>query len=342
MQEERPGSAPDDQPDAQPGDLQPGDLQPGDLQPGDLQPEGFQPVRASGPIPLPPATPAPADSRLLAKTPPKVWETGETPGETRVPGTRRLWLAGALAIGVVITSVTAVAVLDNRADDSSRNRTTQAGAGAGQPDVPEFSLPGAPVVEPSAKSGMSSPQSSRSTDGDSDSVETQQRGTKPAESTEPSKSASGKPPASKPSTITRKSVQSVNYPDRYWHLSDSVVRLDPLSSRSSAGTRKDASFKVVRGLADSDCYSFATSDGRYLRHRNFLLRADLNDGSGLFKKDATFCPRQSAYSGAVMLESVNYPGRFLRHKDFVLRLDPYENSGLYWADSAFRLVKGLA
>ncbi|MFI5682787.1 AbfB domain-containing protein [Streptomyces sp. NPDC051636] len=67
-----------------------------------------------------------------------------------------------------------------------------------------------------------------------------------------------------------------------------------------------------------------------------------NDGSSLFRRDATFCPRASSFSGAVMLESVNYPGRFLRHQDLQLKLDPYQDSDLYRADSAFLLVDGPA
>ncbi|MFI6487899.1 AbfB domain-containing protein [Streptomyces sp. NPDC050564] len=156
----------------------------------------------------------------------------------------------------------------------------------------------------------------------------------------PSQSASaGKSPRSKPASA-RKSLQSVNYPDRYWHVSDGFVRLDPVSAGSSATTRQEAGFTVVKGLANSSCCSFTTADGAYLRHRNFSLRADRDDGSDLFEKDATFCPRASSYTGAIMLESVNYPGRYLRHRNFRLHLDPYDNSKLYRADSAFRVVKG--
>ena len=98
----------------------------------------------------------------------------------------------------------------------------------------------------------------------------------------------------------------------------------------------------IKGLADRSCYSFVTQDGSYLRHRNFVLRPERNDGSALFGQDTTFCPRGSSYSGAVMLESVNYPGYFLRHKNFVVRLERFEYSSLYLADSSFRLVGGLA
>lgn len=113
-----------------------------------------------------------------------------------------------------------------------------------------------------------------------------------------------------------------------------------MGSGSSESTRQEASFKVVPGLDNSNCYSFTTADGSYLRHRNFYLRADRNDGSGLFRKDATFCPRTSPYTGAVMLESINYPGRYLRHRNFQLRLEKYDNTQLFRADSAFRVVNG--
>jgi hypothetical protein len=120
---------------------------------------------------------------------------------------------------------------------------------------------------------------------------------------------------------------------------DGSVRLDRIGSGSEQ--REDATFRRVTGLSDSSCNSFTTSDGRYLRHRGFLLVADRDDGSPLFREDATFCPRVRSPSGALSLESVNYPGRFLRHRDFQLRLDPYEHSRQYRSDASFQIVSGL-
>ena len=119
------------------------------------------------------------------------------------------------------------------------------------------------------------------------------------------------------------------------------MRLDQVTSGSSAQTRQEASFKVVPGIADSGCVSFLLGDGRYLRHYDFRLRAGRHNGSELFKQDATFCPRPSSVSDAVMLESVNYPGRYLRHRNFQLRLESFDGSPFFRADAAFRLVKGL-
>lgn len=267
-------------------------------------------------------------------SPPKVWETGESPDQTRVPGTRRLWAAGVLAVAVLIGSVTAIALEERRPDDTARDRTGQTNSS----DDSLVSGVSLPPAAPEGKSGLSSPQPSKSKS--SAPSDTQQGGAKPEPSTSTSAPAGKKPPSSFTSS-SWKSVQSVNYPDRYWHLRSGMIRLDQVSTRSGSETREDSTFKVVSGLADPSCYSFVMEGGRYVHHEGFRLQADRDDGSKLFEQDATFCPRRSFHSGAVMLESVNYPGRFLRHRDFGLRLEPVENHQLYWADTAFRLVKGL-
>ncbi|MEU9957071.1 AbfB domain-containing protein [Streptomyces sp. NPDC050982] len=285
------------------------------------------PERNPGSAPDPSARPA------------KVWETGETLDESRVPGTRRLWLAGALLVAVLASTVTAVVVLDDDPDSSAKGKTKNTTASADEPLIP--SPP--PATAPSGKSGLAAPESSKAVADGSASPEAQQQGgTKPDSDPRPSKSASAsaKPPASRPGS-SKKSVQAVNYPDRYWRIERDSVRLDQVGSRSSSRTRDQATFKVVPGIADSSCVSFSLGDNRYLRHYQFRLRADRHNGSELFKQDATFCPRPSSFNDAVMLESYNYRGRFLRHRNFEIRLESSDNSHLYRADSAFRLVKGL-
>ena len=263
------------------------------------------------------------------------WENGWAPDTSRAPGTRRLWLAGALALSTIVACATAIAVMDRDSDRPSRASGIPSSAVAETPPgLISFASPSTNgVTTPAGRSGPSSAQASTSPSPSSH--DSAAGGSKPSKA--PGTHASS-PSHSNPSA-TYRSVQSVNYPDRYWHVSGDYVKLDPPAGSES---RQDSTFRVVKGLADSSCYSFATHDGKYLRHRNFLLRDEPNDGSSLFKQDATFCPRASAYSGAVMLESVNYPGRFLRHQNFQLKLDSYQYSDLYQQDSAFRFVAGLA
>ncbi|NEB01445.1 AbfB domain-containing protein [Streptomyces sp. SID13726] len=261
------------------------------------------------------------------------WENGWKLDTSRTPGTRRLYLAGVLAVATIIACVAAIAATDNEVDAPSKTAKDE---GSG---LISFSSQPATTLPPEGESGLSpvSPTAGAPRQQGSTPTARVTASPKPPRST-PTKGTSPKPKP-KPSA-TYRSVRSVNYPDRYWHVNDGYVALDPVRGSES---REDSTFKQVKGLANSSCYSFTTHDGKYLRHRNFVLRADRNDGSSLFKQDATFCPRDSSYySGAKMLESVNYPGYFLRHKNFVVRLERFEYSSLYLQDSSFRLVDGLA
>lgn len=264
------------------------------------------------------------------------WETGWAPDTSRAPGTRRLWLAGVMAVATIVACITAIALSEREPDKESS---------AESPSTENTTLPGLISFATPSKTTPSEGKSGLSTDRPTTRAPGQQHATTPKPAPEPSKSPSheGSSPTAAPkppATTTWRSVRSVNYPDRYWQVSDGHVRLDRVHGSES---REDSTFRQVKGLANSSCYSFATQDGRYLRHRAFVLRAERNDGSSLFGQDATFCPRaSSSHSGATMLESVNYPGYFLRHRDFVVRLERFEYSSLYLSDSSFRLVGGLA
>jgi RNA polymerase sigma factor (sigma-70 family) len=106
--------------------------------------------------------------------------------------------------------------------------------------------------------------------------------------------------------------------------------------------RQQATFDVVAGLADADCFSFRLPDGRYLRHSSWRLRVFANDGSALFRGDATFCVRLGAVAGSVTLESKNYPGWFLRHRGDEVWVDQSTETPAFAADSSFRIRPPLA
>lgn len=103
-----------------------------------------------------------------------------------------------------------------------------------------------------------------------------------------------------------------------------------------------AHWKVMPGLADITAVSFQSRDepGRYLRHAGFRVWADKNDGSTVFKKDATFRYSSPFIDSGVLshgLESFNYPGRFmLRTSDNRVTLpqaattDEYKSGATWW------------
>jgi hypothetical protein len=88
-----------------------------------------------------------------------------------------------------------------------------------------------------------------------------------------------------------------------------------ITSGSSAVDKSDASWIVRRGLASSSCVSFESRNfpGDFLRHSNFQLFRQPNDGSALFRSDATFCPQAGKSGTGTSFASLNFPTRFLRH-----------------------------
>ena len=139
-----------------------------------------------------------------------------------------------------------------------------------------------------------------------------------------------------------RSLRSLNFPDRYVRARDGAGYIDPLSASSSAADRASATFTVVAGLANANCYSLqsSTQAGYYLRHSNYLLLLNQNNGSAGFAGDATFCARAGlGGSGSISLESYNYPGFYLRHSNYALRID--RNDGTFNADASFTVTAAL-
>ncbi|MEE1831499.1 sigma-70 family RNA polymerase sigma factor [Streptomyces sp. SP17KL33] len=134
-------------------------------------------------------------------------------------------------------------------------------------------------------------------------------------------------------------LRSVDEPSSYVSRSGRFGALNPVGATSSAAARRAATFTFVPGLADPRCYSLRDGTGRYLRHYAFRIRLDTDDGSAIFREDATFCARSGSTGGSVSLESYNYPGRYLRHReDLQLWLDPAEDTAAYRTSRSFSVV----
>jgi hypothetical protein len=134
--------------------------------------------------------------------------------------------------------------------------------------------------------------------------------------------------------VTR-SIQSANFPTRYWQSQSSLLNLPVVSGSSTTAEKRASTFTVVPGLADSNGYSFRDSTGNYLRHWDFRARFDANDGTTTFAKDATFIARTGTTSGSLRFESYNYPGYYLRHYSYQLRVDRTDGTDLFRQDSSF-------
>ncbi|WP_078865873.1 sigma-70 family RNA polymerase sigma factor [Streptomyces sp. NRRL S-1448] len=134
------------------------------------------------------------------------------------------------------------------------------------------------------------------------------------------------------------SLESVDHTALYLTYAGDFATLGRVSASSSTQTRQRVTFTVVRGLADTRCVTFRAADGRYLRHSYLRLRLSTNDGSALFREDATFCPRPGAVAGSVTLHAHNYPGSVLRHRDGGIWLDGSDGTRAF-ADQASFIVR---
>ena len=121
-----------------------------------------------------------------------------------------------------------------------------------------------------------------------------------------------------------------------------ITRITP---GSSAGAKADATWIVRAGLADGACVSFesANDPDYYLRHYDFELYLDPDDGSAQFAQDATFCPQPGNSGQGYSFQSVNYPDKYIRHYDYVVYIasdggsNPWDTPAL-WPDDTTWLV----
>jgi Alpha-L-arabinofuranosidase B (ABFB) domain/Beta-1,3-glucanase len=119
-----------------------------------------------------------------------------------------------------------------------------------------------------------------------------------------------------------------------------------VSGASAQGLRQDASFRIVRGLGDANCYSLESQNlrGQYLRHQNSRVKLSASDGSAVFNADATFCARPGLSGSGISLESLNFPGRFLRHFNAEVWLAqsggplPSDAAGNFNPDASWNLI----
>ncbi|MEV1011383.1 AbfB domain-containing protein [Streptomyces sp. NPDC049881] len=110
-------------------------------------------------------------------------------------------------------------------------------------------------------------------------------------------------------------VTTPGYTDRYLRHAGGLGYTEVVNAGSAALLKQDATFTVRRGLADSSCYSLESVNqpGQFLRHADSRVRLAADDGSDLFRQDATFCARRGVNATGVTFEAINQPGSFLRH-----------------------------
>ncbi|ROW06773.1 hypothetical protein VMCG_04140 [Cytospora schulzeri] len=110
------------------------------------------------------------------------------------------------------------------------------------------------------------------------------------------------------------------YTTRYIAHDDDTVNTQEVTSSSNTTLKQAASWTVVTGLANSACFSFESVDtpGSYIRHYDYELYLNADDGTKGFSEDATFCPQSGLEGDGTSIRSWSYPTRYFRHYSNVL------------------------
>jgi hypothetical protein len=145
-------------------------------------------------------------------------------------------------------------------------------------------------------------------------------------------------------------VTTPGYTTRYIAHTGSVVNTQVTSSSNTTAQKEYASWTVVTGLANSGCFSFESVDtpGSYIRHYNFVLVLNANDGTQQFHEDATFCPLTGLNGQGNSIRSWSYPTRYFRHYDDILYaasnggVDTFDATASFNNDVSFVISTGFA
>lgn len=145
-------------------------------------------------------------------------------------------------------------------------------------------------------------------------------------------------------------VTTPGYNTRYIAHTGTTVNTQVVTSANTTAIKEQASWTVRTGLGNSGCFSFESVDtpGSYIRHYNFVLLLNANDGSKQFGEDATFCPMAGLSGQGNSIRSWSYPTRFMRHYDNVLYAasnggpDTFDATASFINDVSFVISAGFA
>jgi non-reducing end alpha-L-arabinofuranosidase len=145
-------------------------------------------------------------------------------------------------------------------------------------------------------------------------------------------------------------VTTPGYNTRYIAHTGTTVNTQVVTSANTTAIKEQASWTVRTGLGNSGCFSFESVDtpGSYIRHYNFVLLLNANDGSKQFGEDATFCPMAGLNGQGNSIRSWSYPTRFMRHYDNVLYAasnggtDTFDATASFINDVSFVVSAGFA
>lgn len=103
---------------------------------------------------------------------------------------------------------------------------------------------------------------------------------------------------------------------------------------------ESSQWRIVPGIADSSRISLESVDnpGYYLRHYEGNIIISANDGTDIFKQDATWRIHEALDGlGGISLESYNIAGAYMRHYNSYLMISQI-STALERSDASFWLT----
>jgi hypothetical protein len=157
-------------------------------------------------------------------------------------------------------------------------------------------------------------------------------------------------PALTVGTSTSLRVTTPGYDTRYLAHTGSTVNTQVVTSSSATSLKQQASWVIRTGLANSGCISFESKDtpGSFIRHYNWALLLNANDGSKQFNEDATFCPQDSLNGQGTSIRSWSYPTRYFRHYNSIGYIatatgqNTFDAAGSYADDVSWAIAASFA
>ena len=288
-------------------------------------------------------------TRLLAARPPARRPRRHAKAASRprfaAPGARRRLLAVVSVAGTVVAAVVLFLVLPGspRAAPPAKCPSA-AGCGATRSAAPGG---GAPSLADGAYGSMTVPASHPAASPSATVSRTAQPAATVVTGSPAPPAASGSPGLSPGSLISIEATTACCQTFSIAHDSgDDQVRITQVTAGSSPAARAEATWIVRPGLADSSCLSFESADvpGAYLRHHDFALFLDPDNGSAHFAQDATFCPQPGNSGEGHSFESLNDPSMFIRHFDYIVFIAsdggqlPWDNTTHWHHDTSWSVI----
>lgn len=136
---------------------------------------------------------------------------------------------------------------------------------------------------------------------------------------------------------------------RFIAFTGAEVNTQVVSTSSPLALQQQASWTVVTGLGNSGCFSFESvaTPGSFIRHFNFELMLNANDGTKQFAEDATFCPQAGINGEGSSLRAWGYPTHFFRHFNAILYaasnggVDDFDATALFNNDTTWIISSGF-